>query len=532
MSYLLHEKIIFGGFNSFECINKCFLKDRLAKLIAMFEDIDNTVFWPLKGIFLEIQPFVVNVNTKEVMKIELGNKVIVSLVTSFFRLCFQKSIVRKFYVDDEIELLIKLMIKNQNEFPFIKMLEFYFKKDRTRFLNDVTNHYTKWTITINESYKRNFLKHWLRQTILKRHQDLQKITNDKYLFIQNEIDKEYDSGMDHKHDNNTDSYKTMISSINQDIEKRNYLLKDSKRIRKLTPGFIRYDAVRKIESCYIRYKIKQQLWKDIGSNRFILMERKEKNMRVVENNRFVFYGKTFIFSPLREINIGRFDVKVKPIKTDEIFEYWEKHINNTLDQPNNTLKDKVLRTIINHAKWNKAILHMDLAYSQHSSTFCLFKIERNVYTEIDGMLYRAIGRRLISKIYDKFNIVKSKYPVQPYGSLFNSISRGIHRHATDYLVSRNTINYGMFKMNQQLFWVKYGNKKIKDIPIVIKNVHWIRNGHSYYFNVSTNRFSSDEKTKIKIYLNDIEGIVGLNNLDLEYNDWILSLMNINENDVC
>jgi hypothetical protein len=221
------------------------------------------------------------------------------------------------------------------------------------------------------------------------------------------------------------------------------------------------------------------------------------------------------------------------IKKDEVFEYWEKHINNTLGNPNKTLKDKVLRTIVNHAKWNKVILDMDLAYSQHSSTFCLFKIERNIYTEIDGMLYRAIGRRLISKIYEKFNATQSKYPVQPYGSLFNSISRGIHRHATDYLVSRNTINFEMFKVNQQLFWVKYGNKKIREIPIVIKNVHWVRHGESYYFSIRNNRFSRDESDFMKIYLNNKTGIVGIDDIDLEYNEWILSLLNIdNVYDIC
>jgi hypothetical protein len=227
-------------------------------------------------------------------------------------------------------------------------------------------------------------------------------------------------------------------------------------------------------------------------------------------------------------------IKPKKIRRDEVLDYWSRHIDNTLKEPDNSLKDKVLRTIVNHAKWNVQILDWDLAYSEHSSTFCLFKMDHNVYTEIDGMLYRAIGRRLIAKLYEKFNIKNSRHPVQPYGSLFNTISRGIHKHATDYLVSRNTINFGMFKTNQHLFWVKYGNKKIKDIPIVIKNVHWVRNGELYHFMIKSDRFRRDSVEReeyIKIYLNKEVGLVGSPIVDDDFNCWLTKLMNSNVDDI-
>jgi hypothetical protein len=279
------------------------------------------------------------------------------------------------------------------------------------------------------------------------------------------------------------------------------------------------------QRCIRKWLIKRRLRKQIGSNMVRLLERKERNLRCLnDDNTITLKDVKFIFSPIREVYIQRFEIDQHMIDKELLLDYWMNFINNTMPAFDGSLKDRVYRTIINHAKFNSEILHWKMSYSQHSSSFCLFYHRSdNSLLEIDGQIYRSIGRCKIAKLYDKFQVHKSKYPVKPYGSLYNTIARGIHSHFS-YNLIHGIIDKKVLSNNQRLFWVKYGNRKKQDVAIVIKNVHWVRKGHDYEHKVGLNRFQHDKDDGFTTFSIHRDGIfIDGSLINHELNDWVKTL---------
>lgn len=469
MSYLIHDYCIIGGYDTSMFLFQTLQHHHDSILDSLVGPLSSgqSFFYPNdKTRFLRLNPKYHNLKTKESRVINIKDRMSVSLLEGFFRHCFKKSGVREFYVDPDLFLLIKKLRIKDKMFPYMKFFKFYVDLDNF--------------IMISNQSKMSFIK-----TI--------------------------------------ESKMTLHEKVKSLRKWVQYIMEKKLEIEKKT---IEYH--KKISICQRACKkwlVKRKLFREIGDNWFRLLDRKERNMRIMSMNKITIDDKEFQFSPVRDVFIQRFDAEVIRVSPSDIIDYWSQFISNTMEPPSGNLYDRVCRTIVNHAKWNATILNWDLWFSQHSSTFCLFQKINNKYIEIDGQAYRSIGRRRIAKMYNGFNVSNSTYPVRPFGSLFNGIARGIHYHASHSLINK-VIDARVVKNNQHLFWVKYGNKKKRDVAIVIKNVHWVRNEESYYHKYKTERYVQNSKNfnNEKRFTVDYHGIhTQDSHVDTEYTKWVQSL---------
>lgn len=486
MSYLRYFKVVSYAYDPAQEVIKI-LKEQaykaLLKLIEDFDDVDASFSTQENTTYMKIHHEYYDLINKRILLVDKFDKIGMSMIEGHIRHLFKSSKVRHIYLPDELEFMI----------PYLRRQD-YFKY-----------------FTVH----RNF-KYFCYKSLNRKFQVINKMID--YIKIQAKhlVFNEIKSYVLYQ------KYQDYLSS-----------LRERARIDKLNKCAI------KIQKLVRSFLTKRRLIRQIGMNMYRLRERQERNLRVVSSEgEFVKDSVIFRFSPVREISIGKFEVDQTMINRDKLLTYWVHFIENKRVTFDGSLEDRVYRTIINHAKWNAAILHWDLSYSMHSSSFCLFYHKTpNLLIEIDGQIYRSIGRRKIANIYEGFGIPNSKFPVQPHGSLYNTIARGIHSHCTYNLIHR-VIDRSVLSENQKLFWVKYGNKKkVREKPIIIKNVHWVRKGILYNHKVSANRFAiNKDKRGLD---NEPETFqiteMGINKhgslIDHEYNYWIRQLYTMDDSEL-
>jgi hypothetical protein len=398
-------------------------------------------------------------------EIKSDNKIAISMIEGHIRHLFKGSKVRNIFIPSELDFMLPYIMKQE----YIKFFKIY--NNFMKFHEDSINHKMGLISTLALVRSRSILR------------------------------------------SSFDIYRDKVIAIK--------VLEERKRLDEE----IYINKIMTCQRCIRKWLIKHRLRKQIGFNMFRLLERKERNLRCLsDDNTITLKDVKFIFSPVREVYIQRFEKDQHMIDKELLLDYWVNFINNTMPAFDGSLRDRVYRTIVNHAKFNSEILHWKMSYSQHSSSFCLFYHRSdNSLLEIDGQIYRSIGRCKIAKLYEKFNVCKSKYPVKPYGSLYNTIARGIHSHFS-YNLIHGIIDKKVLSNNQRLFWVKYGNRKKQDVAIVIKNVHWVRKGKNYEHRVGLNRFRHEDDDGFTSFSIHEEGVfIDGSLIDHEFNDLVKEL---------
>jgi hypothetical protein len=473
MSFLKHKSLVTYAYDTasliFPSLNK--QKNLAMEMISLhlheesfFSTQENTKFMRLYHAYYDLE-------SHKQVTITRRDKIGISMIEGHIRHLFKHSKVRDIYIPVELAFM-KPYIDKQEYSCYFK-----FHDDLISFHNISVNEKKQSINTVCEKISREYLhstvKHWFSQMYHMKMHDLE-------------------------------------------------ILEEKKRFNDYVKQVI--ICQRAAKKWVTRHILKRQ----IGPNMFRLLDRKERNLRILNSdNTISIKDVKFTFSPVRDVKIEKFEKEQHMINNDLLMDYWVDFIKNITPKFDGSLQDRVYRTIINHAKWNAKILHWKLSYSQHSSSFCLFYHRSDTdLLEIDGQIYRSIGRRKMANLFEKFSVPKSNYPIKPYGSLYNTIARNVHDHQPHNLI-HGIIDRKMLSNNQKLFWVKYGNKKkVKDVSIVIKNVHWVRKTDDYKHKVSCNRFRHNKEEgsidfQIKrdgLYMQD-------HRVDHEMSKWITDLYN-------